>query len=71
MDKSDDTLKEWQIKWRCRACLDVIYSRSSGEFRSCKCGSIYIDQTPYYSRHGGEPSNFERVDNGDEKTSEE
>lgn len=55
-------LKPWQSPSKCKLCSDVIYSRSEGEYRSCKCGAIAVDQTPYYTRYIGEPANFIKVD---------
>jgi len=38
----------------CKWCGDKIYSHVSGEFRECKCGKIFIDETEFYTRCGGE-----------------
>lgn len=40
-------------KVTCSKCEDTIYSKYPGEFVTCKCGSISVDQTPYYSRYLG------------------
>ncbi|MGA0610054.1 DUF7695 domain-containing protein [Caldimonas sp. KR1-144] len=48
----------WQRPVRCTQCDDVIWSRYRGEFRSCKCGAISVDQTPHYSRYVGNPADF-------------
>ena len=53
-----EPIKEWQRRVQCAKCKDIIYSRSSGEFRQCSCGAIYVDQTPYYGRYGGETKDF-------------
>ena len=45
-------------KIECRLCHDVIFSRYSGEFVTCKCGSISIDSTEHYTRYIGEPENI-------------
>lgn len=55
-------MEKWQVKYRCVRCKDVIFSRYDGEFVSCKCGSISVDQTPYYSRWIGDMSLFEKVE---------
>ena len=51
----------------CRLCEDTIKSRYSGEFVTCKCGAISVDQTAYYSRYIGNPQDFispeETIDN--------
>lgn len=45
-------------KLKCVKCDDIIEGDGKGTFVSCKCGSIYIDETPYYTRIGGEPSDI-------------
>jgi hypothetical protein len=60
-----EDLKPWQLRTRCRRCQDVIYSRYSGEFRSCRCGAIFVDQTTHYARMGGEAEDFEILDQED------
>ena len=42
----------------CKLCGDEIYSHSSGEFRACKCGAIFIDETEYYCRMGKDITNI-------------
>lgn len=37
-------------RYQCARCDDIIYSRFSGEFVSCKCGEISVDATRYYVR---------------------
>lgn len=49
-------------KHKCKKCGDVIYSRRPGEFVSCSCGAISVDQTHYYSRYIGNREDFESVD---------
>ena len=48
-----ETLKPWQHKVECNKCGDIIWSRYGGEFRTCKCGAISVDSTPYYTRYIG------------------
>ena len=48
--------------YMCADCEDIIYSRYPGEFVMCSCKAIYVDQTPYYSRYGGQPEKFIQVD---------
>lgn len=38
----------------CKLCKDKLQSQYPGQFVECKCGASFVDQTPYYSRHGGE-----------------
>ena len=54
-------LKEWQVPTLCKCCNDVIWSRFSGQFKWCKCGSCAVDQTPYYFRHIGDITLMERL----------
>lgn len=51
-----------EIKYRCRRCSDIFWSRHEGEFRSCRCGSVSVDQTAYYTRGIGDIDNLEMVD---------
>lgn len=44
---------------RCVQCGDLIRSSYPGEFVSCKCGAISVDQTVYYSRYIGHMEDFE------------
>jgi len=45
----------------CAKCHDQIYSRYDGEFVTCKCGAISVDQTPYYGRSIGDPKDFIQI----------
>jgi len=47
----------------CKKCGDVIFSRYSGEYTTCKCGAISVDQTPYYTRGIGNYEDFIFDDN--------
>lgn len=53
--------KDWQVKYQCNLCDDIIWSAFSGEYKECKCGAIAVDQTPYYTRRIGESQNFKEV----------
>lgn len=37
---------------RCKRCGDVIQSLSRHDFRSCKCGSVFVDGGSDYLRYG-------------------
>lgn len=54
---------KWQRGYRtvitCLKCEDEIYSRYSGEFVACSCKTVFIDETPYYQRIGGDRQNFD------------
>lgn len=47
---------------KCKKCNDVIHSSYSGEFVSCKCQAVSVDETFWYCRLIGEPADMERVD---------
>ena len=47
----------------CAKCGDKIHSRTEGEFRTCKCGAISVDQTRYYSRYIGNYEDFKNARN--------
>lgn len=40
-------------KAECRECRDVIESKSVHDYRSCKCGAIFVDGGREYLRRGG------------------
>ena len=45
-------------KIQCKICNSIISSSYPGEFVSCKCpreSQIFVDQTEYYIRLGGNP----------------
>lgn len=46
--------KEWQYPCFCLKCHSVFWSDWEGHFVSCECGACFCDQTPYYSRYGGD-----------------
>lgn len=53
----------------CRKCGDKIFSRYPGEFRMCKCKSVYIDQTDWYTRSGGNQEDMDWSENERKKES--
>lgn len=60
---SSPTPKWNPIKWKCRKCEDVIWSKHPGHFIGCKCGTIAVDQTRYYTRFiGNDVNDFIQVD---------
>ena len=46
-------------KIKCKNCGDIIESDGRGKFVQCSCGKIYIDETQYYCRIGGNIGDFE------------
>ena len=48
-------------KIKCKHCGDIIESKYSGQFVQCSCGKIYIDETEYYCRVGGNEEDWEIV----------
>jgi len=61
MSEVSENMKKWEAGYRivieCTVCGAKIHSKYPGEFIGCDCeeGGVFIDQTPYYSRIGGEP----------------
>ena len=51
-------LQSWQVPEQCAKCLSIIYSTYQGEFVTCKCGAISVDQTKHYARHIGNIEDF-------------
>jgi hypothetical protein len=45
----------------CLLCKDVIYSKYYGQFVSCKCGKLAIDESMYYCRILGNRENYDEV----------
>jgi len=43
---------------QCTHCDDTINSSYSGEYVSCKCGKIGVDQTEYYNRIIGNEGDY-------------
>lgn len=50
---------------QCTHCDDMIHSSYSGEYVSCKCGKIGVDQTEYYTRVMGNEGDYLVVNNED------
>lgn len=46
---------------RCLECNDLIVSLDRHDFRSCKCGAVYLDGGRDYIRVGGDDVDFELV----------
>jgi ribosomal protein S27AE len=44
----------------CNKCGDGIFSAFEGQFVTCSCGAISVDQTQYYTRFIGNPEDFKR-----------
>lgn len=59
------------IHLQCTHCNDTIHSSYSGEYVSCKCGKIGIDQTHHYTRMIGNEGDYlvvKQEDNDNVKT---
>ena len=41
---------------KCRLCGDIVESKHRHDFRSCKCGEIFVDGGLDYSRGGAKTS---------------
>ena len=50
---------------QCTHCDDTIHSSYSGEYVSCKCGVIGVDQTEFYTRIIGDEGDYLVVNNED------
>lgn len=50
---------------QCTHCNDTINSSYSGEYVSCKCGKIGVDQTEFYTRMIGNEGDYLVVNNED------
>lgn len=50
---------------QCTHCSARIHSSYSGEYVSCKCGKIGVDQTEYYTRIIGSEGDYLVVNNED------
>lgn len=50
------------IKYRCNLCKDIIYSRYPGQYITCECGSLSVDQTEFYIRISGNKEDYCEVD---------
>lgn len=48
-------------KVKCLSCNDIIESDGNGKWVKCSCGKIYIDETGYYCRIGGDTSDWEII----------
>lgn len=57
-------------KYRCKKCDDVLQSATYGEVVTCKCKALFVDQTPYYTRIGGNREDIEEIKVEDTKAEE-
>ena len=48
-----------RVKIKCKICGDVIWSKYYGNYVSCSCKSIAIDQDEFYCRTIGNRENIE------------
>ena len=57
--------KNWPplYKYRCKKCGDTLQSKWPGQFVQCSCKSMYLDQTEYYTRIGGDMEDIEEIKN--------
>jgi hypothetical protein len=51
---------------RCKKCKTVIQSKHRHDFVECKCGAIFVDGGEEYYRRGGNPEDFEEVENAND-----
>lgn len=53
------------VQLYCNKCCDTVHSKWSGDYVSCKCGAIAVDQTEYYTRIIGNEGDYLVVNNED------
>jgi hypothetical protein len=49
------------MKIRCKKCGDIIEDDKKGTIIECRCKSIAIDETEWYTRLIGDSKNYEEV----------
>jgi hypothetical protein len=49
------------IQLYCNKCGDTVHSKWSGDYVSCNCGKIGVDQTHCYTRFIGDKEDYEIV----------
>lgn len=55
--------KKFKNKARCKLCGDIIESKFTHNFVSCKCGEIFLDGGNSYWRSGANKlANIERIE---------
>lgn len=53
-------------KAQCKKCNDIIESKYRHDFKSCKCGAIFVDGGKSYIRRGGELEDIIELSETDE-----
>lgn len=53
------------VQLYCNKCCDTVHSKWSGDYVSCKCGAIGVDQTHHYTRIIGNEGDYLVVNNED------
>ena len=43
---------------KCKVCKDIIESKHVHDFKSCKCGAIFVDGGLDYIKRGGSPADM-------------
>lgn len=49
------------VRYNATCCNTLLYSKYSGEFVTCKCGAVSVDQTEHYERVCGDISKLSIV----------
>ena len=52
MTEENRTTKTARNRIRCKSCGDVIESDYRHDFKSCKCGKVFVDGGSAYQRRG-------------------
>lgn len=63
MNKSHAIMPHGDGKWEPHkyvavCCGDVIWSARPGQFKSCKCGGAFVDETRHYTRTSGKLEDY-------------
>ncbi len=55
------------MKIKCTKCGDVLEGDKKGTWITCTCKAIYIDETKWYYRIGGNEGDFEILEEKEEE----
>lgn len=58
-------------KVRCKNCGDIIESDGRGKWVQCSCKKVYVDETEYYCRIGGNFEDWEIVEDVQDNNKDE
>lgn len=65
--RENKPVKPWNpSKMLAECCGDIIWSKFPGQYKECKCGESFVDQTRHYGRAGGRLSVHELGEDGND-----